>query len=974
MLFQALLTLFAQPQHPLVIFLDDMQWSDLASLELIEKLLNSHAIRHLLIIGAYRTAEVTETHPLQQLLGRLAEAGQATPTIHLAPLDTADVTQYVSEALHRPATHVRTLAQLVHTKTAGNPFFMGEFLKQLHTQTLIRFDHGRGQWAWNLAEIEAQGITDNVATLMAATVRQLPPETQQLLTMAACIGSQFDLYLLAQLIQRDIPETANLLWPALMAELIIPLDETYRLVRLVNKTDLNVRFYFTHDRVQEAAYQLLSNDERTHIHGQVGQSLWQQYEQAPEQTSLFMVVNQLNLGHSPTAEPAQRLELAKLNGQAAAKAKGAAAYQAAYEYARQGIAILPATSWTTDYPLTLALYVEGVRMAYLSNALEQMAVWHTAALGHTADILDQLPLHDQQIQVLFSQQKLAEALRLGLDVLAQLGIIIAKDVSAEALQEAHTAVEQLWQAEDIPTYLHLPPLTDARLRGAMQLLIRLQQIASVIAPRVQVSIILNMVRISLRHGNSAGSCLAYITYANLLILQRGQVEAGYQFGLLALNVLQKFEAREFEARVQYVFNGFVRFWQEPLQQSLDSLLANYHNGRETGDFFYGYVSILLHTVHALGMGHELESLHEKLLVYQREAQRYSLYVNDVFPVYVQGLRCLLGQTAGPTMLDGEGFDEAQVLEKLAQRNNGLSRAVIFMFKLVAAYGQGDYELAHQFTAEIAPYKHLFWGTYWYVLFNFYDSLTHLAILDTTHTAEETDKISAYVAANQAQLAEWGGRIPHNFLPQWHLVEAERTWRLGPNGQARTHYDQAIELAQEYGNRHVEAIALEKAAEYHLRRGQIRLASYYMSDAHYVYGRWQMRGKLLSLQKRYPQLILQRGRESGYGTIRTSLASTSSRNVVSSAIDLKALTQATQNIAGEVVGENLHQQLMVVMLENSAAHRGLLLLPENSGWHIGVESSKTAAGVINRHTLPLIPPSAPPCSSPIMLSAPNKPWC
>ena len=963
---QNLILLFAHPQHPLIVVVDDMQWADIASLEMVERLL-THGRGHLLLIGLYRHEEVNETHPLTRTLGKLEEAGVSRHQIHLRPLVASDIEAYVADTVGRGDAPARALAQLVNRKTAGNPFFMGEFLKELHKGQALQFNHLSGRWEWDLGLAEQQGRTDNVVALMAHKVSRLAPEVQALFKLAACIGTEFDLHMLAKLTQAPPSQTAQRLWPALQEELVVPLDATYHLAELDERGELPVRYRFAHDRVQEAAYKMLAEPDRTAAHWQIGQLLWQSdYLQQEPSHGLFVVVNQLNLSWEHARTTADRRTLAQLNLQAAQKTKLSAAFQAAYEYAQMGVRLLPEGCWQTDYALARDLHTEVVQCAYLCHQQEEMWQWSEKTLPHLPTLLEQLPIYEIQIQTLTSQQKFVEGLQLGRKLLAELDVDVLQDPSEAEIEAMLAAVAELWQGQEIANLLSLPPMTNPSVLAAMRLLVRSQPVASVVAPNVQTVIILHMVRLSLLYGNTPSSCLAYVTYGNLLVLRQGNIEIGYQFGLLALAILRQFEAQEFAARVHFVFNGLIRIWKEPLTNSLEPLLANYHHGRETGDYIYSFGSIILYAIHALSIGKKLTTVEQVVRIYKQEAQRIQgLYLNMLYPAYLQGIRMLLGQTAAPTSLSGDDFDEEQTLAHLASLNNNLGRAVIFMFKLMAAYHVGEYEQAQAFANQIRPFKHLFWGTYWYIQFTFYDSLAHAALLadDTPADSPPADLILQTIAENQQKMAEWASHNPPNFLPQWHLVQAEYLRRTGSTTQARQHYDQAIELAQQYENRHVEALALEKAAEFHLWRGQTRLSAYYLSDAYYLYERWGARLKVTYLQQEHPQLILKQERQAGFGTIRTSLSSTShssSQSKVSSALDLLAIIQATQAIAGEVVEESLYMRLMQVVLEGMPIQRGLLLLPHTADqWHIGVEGYKNPQNKADlRLNLPLIAASAP----------------
>ncbi len=412
-LFKNLVLLFAQPQHPLVVVVDDMQWSDVASLEMIEQLL-ANGRGHLLFIGMYRHEEVNEVHPLSRLLAKVEEAKQEVSRIHLHPLTAEDIQAYVADAVGRPEEETAELGLLLERKTAGNPFFMGEFLKELYTTQALVFNHNLGRWQWNLQQAELQGMTNNVVALMTQKVARLTPTVQHLFKLAACIGTEFELHLLAKLTGHTPQETAKQLWPALMEELIVPLDSTYNLAHLDAKGALEVRYRFVHDRVQEAAYLMLEPAERSAAHWQIGQLLLQDnYLEKNPARGLFVVVNQLNLSWEHADTAAEKLTLAQLNLAAAHKTKQSAAFQAAYDYTQMGLRLLSPSSWQTDYVLTRDLHTEAVQCAYLCHQQEEMWRWSEQALPHIADLLEQLPILETQIQVLSVQQKLSRSVALG---------------------------------------------------------------------------------------------------------------------------------------------------------------------------------------------------------------------------------------------------------------------------------------------------------------------------------------------------------------------------------------------------------------------------------------------------------------------------------------------------------------------------------------------------------------------------------
>jgi predicted ATPase len=378
LLFGKFIRLFATKEHPLAIFLDDLQWADSASLKLIQLLMSETDTRYLLLIGAYRDNEVFPAHPLMLTLDEIRKESATVNQITLAPLDQPALNRLIADPLSCPSERAVPLTELVFAKTKGNPFFATQFLKSLHEDGLISFDFSCGYWQCDIAQVRALSLTDDVVEFMAIQLQKLPVNTQEVLKLAACIGNQFDLATLAIVYEKSQAETAADLWKALQEGLVIPSTEVYKFfqdsesVEVVQAADLSVTYKFLHDRVQQAAYFLIPEAQKQLTHLKIGQLLLSNTPKAEIEEIIFDIVNQLNIGTELITHQSEKDELAQLNLIAGRKAKASTAYAAALRYLTTGLELLAASSWQTQYELTLSLYNEAAEVAFFNGNFQQM--------------------------------------------------------------------------------------------------------------------------------------------------------------------------------------------------------------------------------------------------------------------------------------------------------------------------------------------------------------------------------------------------------------------------------------------------------------------------------------------------------------------------------------------------------------------------------------------------------------------------
>ncbi|MEG4999251.1 hybrid sensor histidine kinase/response regulator [Microcoleus sp. B4-D4] len=947
LVFKQFISVFTAKQHPLVVFLDDLQWADSASLKFIELLVTDSESKYLLLIGAYRDNEVSATHPLTQTIENIqktrAEMPEIVSNIVLNPLDFNHVQQLMSETLESQISEdIKILAELLFNKTQGNPFFLNQLIRTLYQETLLVYDLQSSTWQWDIGHIQAIGITDcNVVELIARNIRKLSAAAQSALKLAACIGNRFNLEVLAIVSQKSQKETALSLWDALQAGLILPLSNDYKIplvfegseTGLSGLQDVKVGYKFLHDRVQQAAYSLIPDEAKQATHLKIGQLLLENTPVSEIEENVFDIVNQLNFGVELLTEKSEKDELAKLNLIAGKKAKASNAYEAAVRYLNVGLALINSphspvsigSSWQTDYELTLNLHVEAAEAEYLNTNFGRSQELADLVLHQATNLLDKIKVYELQIQSYMSQNQMLKAIDTGLKALEILGFTLSK-ITPEGL--VGIKLPPLEGLENIPV------MTDSYQLAAMRILSVLLSPVFVAKPELLPQIIFTMVNLSMERGHSALGAIAYSWYGLLLAGALGEIEAGYHSGQLALKLLEEFNAQELKCKVYEAFNNFVRHWKEHVREIISPLIESVQMGLKTGDLAYTSYAAVGISFALFVIGEPLETVEKKQLKYftitQNIKQKHSLILQGVWGQIVLNL---LGISANKYELIGDKFNEAEMLPRLRQANNHMSLFHIYLAKLLLFYLFKKPEQAVANASLAAKYAPAAIGFMIIGTHNFYYSLALLAVYPTADSAAQ-EKHLLQVAANQEKMQKWAHHAPMNYQHKYELVEAEKARVLGEKDRAIDYYDRAIKHSGEQGYIQEEALANELAAEYYLSLGREKVAKVYMTDAYYGYIRWGANAKVADLEERYPQLIV-RMPESESLTMSNQTVTATSATVIGShkALDFATVMKASLAISGEIVLDALLAKMMQILLENAGAQSGCLIAPKNGDFVI-----------------------------------------
>ncbi|HBB34535.1 MAG TPA: serine/threonine protein kinase, partial [Cyanobacteria bacterium UBA9273] len=941
LLFEKFIRVFATKDHPLVIFLDDLQWADSASLKLMQLLMSGGDTGYLLLLGAYRDNEVFPAHPLILTLDEIRKTLATINQITLAPLDQSSLNRLIADTLSCPLERAMPLTNLILTKTKGNPFFSNQFLKSLYEEGLIFFDFSWGYWQCDIAKVRALAVSDDVVEFMATKLQKLPENTQSVLKLAACIGNQFDLATLSIVHEKSLAETAADLWRALQEGLIIPISEFYKFfqdtegveVRQTSVSEFSVPYRFLHDRVQQASYFLIPASQKQATHLKIGRLLLSNTTEAEREEKIFDIVNQLNIGVELITNPTEREDLAKLNLMAGTKAKSSTAYAAAIRYLTVGMELLPASSWQQQYELTLALYEEAAESAFLSGDFEQMERLADIVLERASTLLDKVKVYEIKIQAGIAQNKQRSALQNALQVLALLEIRFPESPTGADIQAGLEEIGLNLTGKRIEDLIDLPEITSPDKRAAIRILSNIIPAAFQAAPEVLPLIAFEQVNLSIKYGNALWSTVAYATHGFILCGVLDDIESGYQFGQLALNLLHKINAKELKASVYLLVYSNVNPWKDHLGETLKPILEAYSSGLETGNLPYVGYSGYRYAYTLYFTGKELTEVEREMTTYSHALSQFKLQiVVNYIQICHQAVLTLLDRCENPYRLIGEVYDEETMLPRHLEAHDRTALFYLYSNKLILCYLFGDFPQALENAVTAENYLDGVIALPEVAIFYLYDSLIRLAVYRDTAASEQKPLLDK-VRANQEKIQKWAHHALMNYLHKFDLVEAELHRVLGQNLEAMEYYDKAIAGAKENEYIQEEAIANELAAKFYLAWGKETIAIAYLTKAYYCYARWGAKAKVEDLEQRYPELlapILVQATSPKLGetisqTIVPTVTSNTSSSATSNVLDLATVLKASQALSSEINLDKLLSTLMQVVLENAGAKKGAFIL-------------------------------------------------
>jgi predicted ATPase/signal transduction histidine kinase len=901
LVFRRFISVFARPEHPLALFLDDLQWLDAATLDLIENLLTQPDVRNFLLIGAYRDNEVGASHPLTRMLEAIYQSGRKTRHILIAPLDIEDLTRLVMDSFHCESDRAGPLVTRVLEKTAGNPFFVVQFITALVDEGLITFDYADARWSWDLGRIDAKGFTDNVVDFLVGKLNLLPVLTQQSLQQFACLGNVADALTLATVRGTSKGDTNAELWQAVHAGFVVHQNDGYA---------------FAHDRVREAAYALIPVQVRAAAHLRIGRLMLSKTVSDDLEDGIFEIVNQLNRGVDLIDTPEERKQLAELNLVAGRRAKSSTAYAAALIYFTAGAALLSEESWEYCYALAFTLALQRAECEYVTGDLAS-AQEHLAALSlRTRSLADRAAVTCLRIDLFTNLDRADRAVEIGLEYLQHVGIKWPLHPADGTVNQEYERIWQLLGGRPVEELINLPPMTDRDHRATLDVLTSVHAPANFIDGNLLALVIGRMANLSFEHGNGDGSCFAYVFLGMILQSRFGDYDAGFRFGKLGVDLVEQGGLDRFKARVYLNFGNAINPWTRHVRTNFDLLRRALNAAQETGDLtFVAYSHANMISAH-LAAGSLLSDV-------QRDAEIGLAFVQkaqfgtaaDLILGQLGLIRALRGLTAGLSSFNHDEFDERQ-FERHLEADPGLAMPACWYWirKLQGHFCAMDNASA---VTAMSKAQSLLWTVPGFIVladFHFYAGVARATQNDDTPVDERPELLMA-LQAHHRQLAAWATRCPENFENRAALVGAEVARIEGRELDAGRLYERAILSARTNGFVNNEAIANELAARFYASRGLETIAHAYLREARSCYRRWGAEGKVRQLETLHPYLRETAPTLGAVATIATEIEH----------LDLATVVKVSQALSGEVMLEKLVDTLMRLAIEYAGAVRGVLLL-------------------------------------------------
>ena len=924
MVFTQFIGAFARPEHPLALFLDDLQWLDAATLKLMERLVVKRERMHLLLIGAYRSNEVSAAHPLALAIDAMRRCATPLHEVRLCALSAEDVGHLVADALRTDASQAAPLAALVWEKTQGNPFFTIEFLTELAHERLLARDGTERSWSWDRDRILAKGYTDNVVHLMATKIERLAARTQQVLKRLACLGNSASGASLALVSGVPFASLDEDLWDPVRLGLIRSSGDSY---------------VFVHDRVMEAAYSLIPEETRPEVHLHIGRSLLSKLGPDAPAEDVFDVVNQLNRAVPLIEDASERVSLCRLNALAGRKARAAVAYQSARNYFAQAADLLPSDAWTASYRDTFDLYLHLSECEYLVGHFERADAIFDELLAHAVSNFDSAEVYTLRMKLYQVAGKYDAGVTIALEALALFGVTFPEtepDIAAAGAEELRAMPEHLGgrRPADLAA---APEAEDPAIRTIINLLVGSIPCAYIGRPHICPLLMQKAVNYSLQYGNTEESPFAYGVYALMLVSIVEDIPRAYEFSVMSLKLNERFANTRIQGTLLHLHADHVLFWRRHFTEGLPVLRRAFAACQEVGDLVYAGFLAFETVWQFIERGDALDDVIAQTRPYEEFARKSNnMAVYETIRLERQFVASLQGKTVAPLGMQDAQFDEEASLAVVESATFGCGIVFYHVMKLVLAFLHGQYTEALTAARRAKPVLGAAMAMPIEATYHVFHALTLIALLPSA-SPREREEFHALLADAQRRITRWAENCPENFGSRHALVSAEVARLEGRDLDAMRLYEDAIQSARVHGFVQHEALALELAARFFDGRRLETNARAHVREARDRYTRWGAHAKVRQLERLYPHLRAEDAPIPPTATIGASVEE----------LDLATVVRTMQVLTSEIVLEKWTAKALTIAVEDAGARRGVLLVVGDGHLRGLAEAAVTASGVAVR---------------------------
>jgi PAS domain S-box-containing protein len=898
--FRSFLGVFARPEHPLTLFIDDLQWLDDATLDLLGHLITSPQVRYLLLIGAFRDNEVTPSHPLAQTLATIRRGQAAVSQIDLAPLSVESVSEFAADALHTGVDHVRPFAERLFAKTGGNPFFTNQLIGELAEEAALTFDAGERQWRWDLERVDARHISDNVADLVATKLNRLPVTARLVIGRLACLGATSNVHTLALACGLDEDDLVAPLRHAVDAGFIFRSNDSIS---------------FIHDRVQEAAYAIIPSHEKVLIHLRIGRLLLSATPPESIEEAAFAIVDQFARGRSEIRSREERVRVAELNLIAAKRATKASAYTSAMRFLVPAMELLGGGGWRENYRLTFDLERCRAECEFVTGKLAFAEERLTILLARAVGLPDQVEAVSLALLLRFTKGRPDLAIELGLEFLRGIGINWTSHPADGEVRSEYERMRANLARRPVETLLDAPAMIDPDCLATMNVLNELYPAAIVATgPNLGDLLVLRMVNLGLEHGLCDAGTVAFAALGLFLGPRFADYQTAYRFGKVACTVEERRGTERTKSRIYSIFAGTALPWVKHISQALPLQRLSVDLGRSSGDTAFAAYTWRHIVTTMLVSGAPLVDVQqeaERAIAFARSTQ-----LNIVPERLVEQLPLILFLRGLPS---DDAHNDDQWAREDARDNRGLAQIVGFhwVLKLQERFFAGEYVAAIEAATYVEPIR---WGMLAELEeadYDFYAALAYAALCVGERESLRAQHLSS-LCAHACRIRTAAEHCPENFSNRDALVSAELARLEGRLLDAEVFYEEAIRSARQHGFIQNEALAHELASSFYSERKLETSARAHIQAARSCYLRWGADGKVRQLDNLHPKLEEYSQADSG-DTISAHVEK----------LDLATIMKVSHAVSGEMVLERLIATVMRTAIEHAGAERGLLVLLRGS---------------------------------------------
>ena len=922
----------AGPGSAVVLFLDDLQWADLPSLRLVESLFRDAELQHFLLVGAWRDTEASARHAIGPTVDALRGAGSKVYELHLGPLSTVDVARLLADALRCDAAAVRDLAAVLHEKSGGNPFFLRRLVDELGADGTLRFDRGALAWCWNLSDVRRSALADNVVALLRGEIETLSGDARRCLSTAAWIGARFDVELLSRVTGVEPGALLGELHVAARRRFVRPLDDEPR--------DAGGRrgraFAFVHDRVQQAAGELLSPDDTTSVRLAIARGILALRHGAPQDAEIFRVAEHYDAAIARVTDAEELARVVALHHEAARRALLSGAHAAAHRFVECALASAGDDVWDRDEVLARSLQMLSARAAWLVGDHALMRSRVDALRTHARTAVQALQAEQVLIQSQIARWELHEGISGALAALAPVGVVLPRHPALEDVMRAIGEALAAIGARTTEDLRALPVADDATELELRRVLVGISSASYVATPNLLPVLSALLVVRSVERGLSRESAYGFGVFA-LSLCAGWHLGLGYEYGRLALRLLERLPDPALGGRTRHVVNHFVRCWTEPLRPLVAEAQEIARVLLDAGDLEFAGWSLHANAVYGYLSGVDLASLRETVdrsnaLMAQHglEAPRHCTLQ------FATLMRALRGELADPTRLVGDGYDEVAALERYRAMKFRGAVLVLSVCMLTARMLFRDYAAAREASRLAFEFQDGAAAIFYQCTFRAYAAVAELADVENASADERAARIAS-VRGWRVEVAAAAERAPHNAGHLLALMDAELARADGDLVAAIEQYDRAIAAAEAGGFVHDEALANERAGLFHLGRGARSVARAYLQESRFAWQRWGATAKVAQLDALHADLLAR-------SALAPPAATPSSQGTAAATLDLDTLLKASQAMSGEVALDGLLKRAIAVLLESAGARKCVLLLRGREGLALEAEGRVDGAGV------------------------------